>query len=301
MSELHRRDRAVDGLRGLCALSVLLFHALGQISTAHNYDWAWHVPLALVGVDVFFMISGYLMLDSARRHKTAGSFVLARIRRVYPTFITLQIIVFVVGYINNDKGLGDPVYLIERFIFDGLMLPGIVRVPPIQTVAWTLSYEAAFYLMVAVMRHRSDWLIAGVCLALSTVRPYFICFAIGIVLRTLRFEPPRLLAWAPVVWLGTISYSFYLWHPTVLHAAARTVGHPVIYLAIALIGTGIVAHLSWSFIEIPGQRLRLQRLRLGPKTGNRSQGQGDQRGSSLDDPSRAPETLSPGAATGPNR
>jgi peptidoglycan/LPS O-acetylase OafA/YrhL len=238
-------------------LAVLLFHALGQISETHGYDWAWHVPLALVGVDVFFVISGYLMLASARRHSTAGRFILARIRRVYPTFMTLQIIVFAIGYLRNEKGLGDVTYLIERFIVDGLMLPGIVRIAPIQTVAWTLSYEAAFYLMVAGLRHRSDWFIAGLCTALAIVRPYFIFFAIGIVLRTLRIEPPRALSWAPLVWLGTISYSFYLWHPIVLHAAEATIAHPAIYLLVGVVGTSAVAYLSWRFIEIPGQRLRL--------------------------------------------
>jgi len=232
-----------------------LFHALGQISTFNNYDWSWHEPLAVIGVEIFFVISGYLMLESARRHENAGRFVLARIRRVYPTFMVLQIIVFSIGYLTKSKGLGDPIYFVERFVIDGLMLPGMLPIDPIQTVAWTLSYEAAFYLLVATMRSRPDWMIAFVCVLISIVRIDFIFFALGIALRSCNIEPPRFLGWAPIVWVDTISYSFYLWHPMVLHGLTKIAGYPVPYLLVACLATTGVAWASWRFIEVPGQRL----------------------------------------------
>ena len=40
-------------------------------------------------------------------------------------------------------------YFVERFIFDGLMSTGVLPIDPIQTMAWTPSFEAAFYLLVA--------------------------------------------------------------------------------------------------------------------------------------------------------
>jgi peptidoglycan/LPS O-acetylase OafA/YrhL len=254
MSTQHFRNQSIDGLRGLCASSVLLFHAFGQISMFKNYDWSWHEPLSLFGVEVFFIISGYLMLESARRHETAGRFVLARIRRVYPTYMALQIIVFSIGYLTNGKGLGDPIYFVERFVIDGLMLPGMLPIDPIQTVAWTLSYEAAFYLLVAGMRSRPDWAIAFVCVLISMFRTEFIFFALGIALRSRNIEPPRFLGWAPVAWIGTISYSFYLWHPLVMHGLMKIVEYPALYLVGACIVTTGVAWASWKFIEVPGQR-----------------------------------------------
>jgi peptidoglycan/LPS O-acetylase OafA/YrhL len=252
------RDRSIDGLRGLCALSVLLFHALQEISTAHGYDWTWHIPLAHAGVNIFFVISGYLMIESARRHHTAGRFIWARIRRVYPTFIVLQVLTFSIGYATHAKGLGDPVYFVERFIFDALMLPGVLPIDPIQTVAWTLSFEAAFYLLVANMRRQPEWLIAIILLVVSTVFEWwdtFAFFALGIALRSGRIEPPKFLGWWPVAWFGTISYSFYLWHPIVLHATQRMVfDYPWAYLGASCVGTAIVAWCSWKWIEMPGQR-----------------------------------------------
>jgi peptidoglycan/LPS O-acetylase OafA/YrhL len=119
------------------------------------------------------------MIESARRHHTAGRFIWARIRRMYSAFIVLQMLIFSIGYATHAKGLGDPVDFVERFIFDGLILPGVLPIDPIQTVAWTLSFEAAFYLLAASMRRRPEWLIAIV--VLSTV------FDGGIRLLSLRW------------------------------------------------------------------------------------------------------------------
>jgi hypothetical protein len=139
------------------------------------------------------------LIESARRHHTAGRFIWARIRRVYPTFIVLQVLIFSVGYATHAKGLGEPVYFVERLIFGGLMLPGVLPIDPIQTGAWTLSFEAAFYLLVASMRRQPEcpeWLIAIILLVLSTVFEWwdtFAFFALGTALWSGRIEPPRFL------------------------------------------------------------------------------------------------------------
>ena len=79
----------------------------------------------------------------------------------------------------------------------------------------------------------------------------------------------RLLAWRPVVWLGVISYSFYLWHYTVIQLialqhdpgsfsatgfgllahvhGARTF---VLYMC-SLVVTGLLASASYQLIELP--------------------------------------------------
>jgi peptidoglycan/LPS O-acetylase OafA/YrhL len=81
--------------------------------------------------------------------------------------------------------------------------------------------------------------------------------------------PRRLLAWRPVVWLGVISYSFYLWHLTVLEFIARShlpmafsgegldlLAHvhfaPTLALyVIGLLVSGILASITYSVIELP--------------------------------------------------
>ncbi len=83
-----------------------------------------------------------------------------------------------------------------------------------------------------------------------------------------RGLPRRLLAWAPITWLGVISYSFYLWHLTIAELIAwhrlpgssvhglNLLGHlhiardPILY-ALTLLATGLVASLSYQLIELP--------------------------------------------------
>lgn len=87
--------------------------------------------------------------------------------------------------------------------------------------------------------------------------------------RRQRDLPRRVLAWRPVVWLGVISYSFYLWHLTVVEFIARgnlpsafsaqglnllahvhTAPTVVLYL-ISLVATGLLASASYTLIELP--------------------------------------------------
>lgn len=87
---LYRRD--IDGLRALAVMAVVLFHI--------NAHW---LPGGFVGVDVFFVISGYLItrnivtdLDGARF--TLAEFYLRRIKRIVPVMLTVLAFTLLAGY-----------------------------------------------------------------------------------------------------------------------------------------------------------------------------------------------------------
>jgi peptidoglycan/LPS O-acetylase OafA/YrhL len=68
----------------------------------------------------------------------------------------------------------------------------------------------------------------------------------------------QLLAWRPVVWIGQISYSLYLWHWPLL-AYGNYVGikqrfDPRLWLISYLAATAVLAVLSWRFVEQPWRR-----------------------------------------------
>jgi peptidoglycan/LPS O-acetylase OafA/YrhL len=89
MGRAYRGD--IDGLRALSVLAVLLFHAdLG-------------VPGGFVGVDVFFVISGYLITGLVVADLSAGTFSMARfwerrLRRIWPAALAVTITVLAAGW-----------------------------------------------------------------------------------------------------------------------------------------------------------------------------------------------------------
>ena len=81
----------IDGLRAIAVLSVLLFHL----------DAEW-VPGGFVGVDVFFVISGYLITSIIARHALAGTFSFGdfyrrRILRIAPVYVAVTLATLLAG------------------------------------------------------------------------------------------------------------------------------------------------------------------------------------------------------------
>jgi peptidoglycan/LPS O-acetylase OafA/YrhL len=151
-----RLNLQVHGLRGLSALLVFVFHiyemaekyGFWPVSTAFLY------PSILVGrhgVELFFIISGFLITGSLLRHGSVKQFLIDRAIRIYPVFLTIHLLVFVTGPLIHYKwmaGIGLDAWL-TAFFENLLFLPGIFDLPLAQLSAWSLSYEAAFYLISA--------------------------------------------------------------------------------------------------------------------------------------------------------
>ena len=93
MNQADRRYRPdIDGLRALAVVVVLIFHAFRET-----------LPGGFVGVDVFFVISGYLISGIILGAKTAGRFTFAgfyarRIRRIFPALVVVLATVLVGGW-----------------------------------------------------------------------------------------------------------------------------------------------------------------------------------------------------------
>ncbi|MBM3737137.1 MAG: acyltransferase [Acidobacteria bacterium] len=179
------RMAAMEGLRGLSAALVFFVHfdsILGQ--QAYGTSWISH-PLRFLGaagntgVEIFFVISGFLIYDIVlAKFPGYGRFLWRRIVRIYPAFLAVFVIYAAAWIHGGAAGRKPPGWSAATYLAANLlMLPGVMPVEPLITVAWSLSFELAYYLsiplLVAGLRMRSWTPAARATLFLAIGALYF--------------------------------------------------------------------------------------------------------------------------------
>lgn len=142
---------AIDGLRAVAVIAVLLYHL--------GFKW---IPGGFLGVDLFFVISGYvitrLLLDSIQRSGGLDlrAFYIARIRRLLPPLLFMIITTtIVVGLWAPDtmrRFLGDTPFALFGgmnwwLVFRHTDYFEAIGRPPLLQHTWSLGVEAQFYLV----------------------------------------------------------------------------------------------------------------------------------------------------------
>lgn len=145
------RFRELDGLRGIAALGVVVYHfttytsAFTQFEPRRVWPAVWWGEY---GVQLFFLISGFVILMSARRARTVTDFAISRASRLYPVYwlalavsLTLSLVFPLPG---SGIGWADRianVTMVQRFLlFDN-----------VDPVYWTLAVEMQFYIILALL------------------------------------------------------------------------------------------------------------------------------------------------------
>lgn len=144
-------------MRGVAAMLVVSVHgiaALGHAATPIRGAFLPAVPNATVfgacGVDLFFVISGFVMAHGLGGVHDAGTFLRRRAIRIVPLFVIMSLAALAAGLHK------DPVTA-ETLVSTLLIVPWIDTTgyhAPALVVGWTLAFEFAFYALVAiVIRH----------------------------------------------------------------------------------------------------------------------------------------------------
>jgi len=125
----------IDLVRFASAVSVAAFHL-----TWMTPGIAWFLPFGWVGVQVFFVISGLVIANSAQG-ATARQFMVGRFLRIYPAAWCAAVVSYPLflwgGYARHTTGL-------LQLYYSMILLPG----PFLATAYWTLPIELAFYFLV---------------------------------------------------------------------------------------------------------------------------------------------------------
>jgi peptidoglycan/LPS O-acetylase OafA/YrhL len=140
----------IQALRALAAAMVVIVHL--EVFAATLGFGKVDVELFAAGVDLFFIISGFIMVYTTSRNPPSPSqFFLNRVLRIAPLYWFLTLLAFMAALIAPrlmGGTVADPVHLIKSLLFipyareDGLFRP-------ILFVGWSLNYEMFFYLLFA--------------------------------------------------------------------------------------------------------------------------------------------------------
>jgi peptidoglycan/LPS O-acetylase OafA/YrhL len=150
-------NTSLNGYRGVCALLVFVFHcgSAGVVPWPHSAAalsgyWLWSA--CMYGVEMFFMISGFVILGSLLRHTSLKGFLQDRFVRIFSAWMPTLLIVTVVCVLLQMRVFADatPLQAVGIFAANLLLLPPIVPIPMIHLVSWSLSYEWVFYLTAAL-------------------------------------------------------------------------------------------------------------------------------------------------------
>lgn len=149
------RIQHLDGLRGIAIILVVLFHAYA--------GWPEHVPygstyaevpifkLGWLGVELFFMISGFVIAMTLEKTDTFKSFIYKRWHRLFPAMLVASALIYTTLCILHERPDGIPPNILS-------LLPGLtftnwwpkilgIEIPHLEIAFWTLYIEFKFYVM----------------------------------------------------------------------------------------------------------------------------------------------------------
>jgi peptidoglycan/LPS O-acetylase OafA/YrhL len=348
-------NKGIHGARGLFAAMVFVYHVVNSglptFAVVAGSPFEVYLLRSLkFGVELFFGVSGFVIIGALARAPSMRAFLWDRITRIYP-LLWITLIAIIMGSVLTGRWLPPLVDIFLNFA----ALPPFIALPQINPAAWSLGYEISFYALCALAFSTRDrlgrlWWPSIVVLSAVAVAffPKAILMPVGLIIasswvdrvsiRRFAAHPGislllflllwrwievtttgdmmtltpiagaqwwkaapllvvaalfglgalcgiandrgwlgKLLLARPLQWLGTISYSLYLWHPVVMGTIKPVLSHigifnyageaaQLVFAIVALPPSLFVAHVSQQWIET---RITRALRRLGPR-GNRA-------------------------------
>ena len=168
------RFLTLDVLRGIAAAAVFLFHCV-----IRNPGWQDNpLRFGAAGVDLFFMISGFVIFHSLSRNNALRPFLLKRFLRLYPAYwaaltFTAAIILF------QSRG-ALPQNFVATYLSNLTMIQHMLGFANIDDQYWTLEVELMFYAFVALLVWLNQ-LKNIVVIAFSFLIPYSLLWTTGLI------------------------------------------------------------------------------------------------------------------------
>ena len=208
----------VEGLRGVAVLLVMLFHYAVVLDPRFADPWiaaadAWLpakvvVRNGMLGVDLFFLITGFLLVLPWLRHAAEGrappsaaAFYRRRARRILPAYYVHLLILFLV-LVPLLRGLEfwryNPAYLFTNLSAHVFLVhyfsPVTSASVGVNGALWSLSLEAQFYLLLPLLAPlfaRAPWRTACLLLAIAIAWRWWAGHGLDALVAYLQAQVPR--------------------------------------------------------------------------------------------------------------
>ncbi len=150
------RYRSIDGMRGIAALGVVVFHLSGNLKPELSQLLPEIINIIFsygyLGVPIFFVISGFVISlsvgDSHISPKYTGQFILRRSIRLDPTYwAAIAVAILLLNVKNQVLGVSESIPSFSNVIAHMFYLQDLLSMEPkISVIYWTLCLEVQLYL-----------------------------------------------------------------------------------------------------------------------------------------------------------
>lgn len=254
---------SIEQLRVFAVLGVLILHSLQTAARATQADPSAVVRPYLAGLDIFFVISGFLVWRITRRRRATPALFLAhRVTRLWPLYAAATLLVCALQpllqpYFFLDAHSVTPGHVIRSL----LLVPyqnGDGTVHPVLLVGWTLEYDMLFFAVFApVLAVPARWRLAAVTVLFLALPAARLAVPNDPVLRAIAH--PRALGFLAGIWVAHAYERGWTLGPRVATAAAfacglayagLTVARLDIYGATSALWMGLAVLAVWSLTSV---------------------------------------------------
>ncbi len=142
------RLKELDNLRGFAAINVVLYHYTARFREIHHHDYPpqfdWNY--GHYGVELFFVISGFVIFMTLHNVKNIKEFAFKRFLRLYPTYWLCIILTLIITNIFQHSKFES--YTFFQVLANFSMIQEIFNVHNIDGVYWSLLPELFFYVFI---------------------------------------------------------------------------------------------------------------------------------------------------------
>jgi peptidoglycan/LPS O-acetylase OafA/YrhL len=141
-----KRLQELDAMRGIAVILVVVLHLTTENGQAKNI-----FSLGATGVDLFFIISGFVILLTLEKTKNWQDFIVSRFARLYPAYwisvLSVTTLMVFTNIICDRSSTG----LLVKFLANMTMLQTYFKVRHLDGTYWTLQVEMLFYLFMLLV------------------------------------------------------------------------------------------------------------------------------------------------------